>query len=235
MDSGEASGWIPIDGENRLLRIIPQTKEESPSGKKINAIYALFAGKPLDDNDSIKISNYNSNEMTYKDKVNIEIKKIRSIDESSSYQPRWIWQSKNAAKEHNLKYWKNLIINIRQPHDDMFVQNVFTELLLERIQYLDFDREEISIESEERSLVQLNKAKQPIPCVRIYVTINVPNVLEIDEVRYTQIAGILWRAIDRFHAYLAERFPPNIGLYIQLCHLNKTQILHTWKTDNEGE
>jgi len=232
-NSGEGIGWFSENGHNRLLKILPIDKERAPDGKKTtNDLFAMVAvNNPATNTNSFGLSSYPEKQMNKTIKATIVIKKIKQFDQSLEFQPRWIWRS-NMQSEEEIKFWRTLKQIFRQPHNDQFIKELFTDYLIDRIDGYNFGifDDLIDIELIKRSLIHINDSKQFVPCTQLYVTLKTKISFNNQKTKafHEQVAGVIWRAIDRFHMYLSERFPPNIGLYILLCHENKNNNLNTW-------
>ncbi|KPA13244.1 hypothetical protein MHK_006550 [Candidatus Magnetomorum sp. HK-1] len=232
-NSGEGTGWFLENGQNRLLKILPLDKERAPDGKKTtNDLSALVAvNKSVAQTDLFSLSSYSEKQMNQTIKATVDIKKIKKFDQASEFQPRWIWRS-NVKPEEEIKFWKTLKQIFRQPHNDQFIKELFIDYLIDRIDFYNFGTFDdlIDIELIKRSLIHINASKQFVPCTQLYVTLKkqISFNNQKSKVFHDQVAGVIWRAIDRFHMYLSERFPPNIGLFIILCHENKDNKLNAW-------
>jgi hypothetical protein len=103
---------------------------------------------------------------------------------------------------------------MRQPQDDIFVfQSLKTFLLsrLKRSQCPDW----LKMVMQERALIHTQNHPGLIPATSIQLYMDIV-FLEKNHQNWRSIAGVIWKAMERFHLCMQERIPPNISLEISL-------------------
>ena len=219
-DSGEGTGWISHNEKDLFLHVLPQRKDK-PLPKAPLGVQALFAGYPVKRDEKLLL---NSETMTASQRTAVQVKRLVACENMGDlrFQPRRDW----AEPEQHFQFWEMLNQSFRQVHDDGYIKTRAKDYLLRQLQPYDFKAEWLEVAIKERSLALVGD--RLIPSSQLSIRLNLEQVEKAGK-SPSQIVGVMWRGLDRFHAYLSERLPPNLALHIGLYDTKHPQPLFTWK------